>query len=147
MNIPWPDLSFYARGGIINGPVDLGGGRIAGEAGKEAIVPLEQHTEWIKMVADGLADILVSRLADFILHTPLPAVATGSLIPPRLTVDLPGLDDLRSDLADIKSALSGAGRGGNYAFIAQLNRRTLFEEVIDEAKLRSRSTGVNPFLI
>lgn len=37
-----------ARGGIVDGPTQL----IAGEKGKEAIVPLENNTQWIDKVAD-----------------------------------------------------------------------------------------------
>lgn len=145
MTIPWPNLSFYARGGIINGPVDLGGGRIAGEAGKEAIVPLERHTEWIDLVANGLADILIDKLGAFIMRTPMPAVAAGTMLPPRITVDLPGLSDLRSDIQSLREALLKQQNGGEYTFVAQLNRRTLFDETIKEAQLRQATTGRNPF--
>lgn len=34
-----------------------------------------------------------------------------------------------------------------YQFVAQLNRRTIFSEMIEEAKLRQASSGVNPFLL
>ena len=37
------------------------------------------------------------------------------------------------------------GNGGRYTFIGQVNRRTLFEEVIEEAKLRQMMSGHNPF--
>ena len=36
--------------------------------------------------------------------------------------------------------------GGNYEFVAKLNRRTLFDEFIDEAKLRKQQSGKNPLL-
>lgn len=35
--------------------------------------------------------------------------------------------------------------GGSYAFTAQINRRTLFEEFIKEAQLQQMRTGKNPF--
>lgn len=145
MNIPWPKLSFYSRGGIINGATYLGNGRVAGEDGREAIIPLERHTEWIEMVANALADILIDRLGTLMQRIPMPAVASGTLIPPRITVDLPGLDALRGDLAEIK-ALMNRERGGSYEFIAQLNRRTIFDEMIAEARLRRSTTGKNPLL-
>lgn len=66
--IPHLNISWYARGGIVDGATLIG----AGERGKEAIVPLERNTEWINMVADGL----ISRLATS-------PVLNGSLVPPR----------------------------------------------------------------
>ena len=53
VSIPWPQLSFYAKGGIVD-KATLFGNSVVGEAGKEAIVPLERNTEWIGMVANGL---------------------------------------------------------------------------------------------
>ena len=49
-SIPHINVSWYAKGGIVDGATLIG----AGEAGKEAIVPLERHTEWISRVADQL---------------------------------------------------------------------------------------------
>lgn len=45
--IPHFSVSWYAKGGIVDGATLLG----AGEAGKEAIVPLEQNTQWTGMVS------------------------------------------------------------------------------------------------
>ena len=45
--IPHFSVSWYAKGGIVDGATLLG----AGEAGKEAIIPLEQNTEWTGVVA------------------------------------------------------------------------------------------------
>ena len=50
----WPTIRFAARGGIVNAATLLGN-TVVGEAGKEAIIPLENHTEWIDMVARRLA--------------------------------------------------------------------------------------------
>lgn len=46
-----PQIPELARGGIVDGPTQL----IAGEKGKEAIVPLENNTEWIDKVADKIS--------------------------------------------------------------------------------------------
>lgn len=46
-------LPLLAKGGIVDTPTFIGNA-IVGEAGKEAIVPLERNTEWIGMVASGL---------------------------------------------------------------------------------------------
>lgn len=56
-SIPKLSVSWYARGGIVDGASLIG----AGEAGKEAIVPLERNTQWVGMVADQLSNQLGNR--------------------------------------------------------------------------------------
>lgn len=46
-------LPTLARGGVVDQATFIGNA-IVGEAGKEAIVPLERNTEWVSMVAAGL---------------------------------------------------------------------------------------------
>lgn len=46
-------LPTFAKGGVVD-QATLLGNAIVGEAGKEAIVPLERNTEWIGMVSSGL---------------------------------------------------------------------------------------------
>lgn len=85
----------------------------------------------------------------------VPYLASGAVIPPRsefLAVlgdqkngrNLEAPEDL---LRQIVREETGANRnsGGNYRFTAQLNRRTIFDEMIDEAKLRRDASGTNPF--
>lgn len=50
----WPKLQFAARGGIVN-RATLFGNTVVGEAGREAIVPLEHNTEWLELVAERVA--------------------------------------------------------------------------------------------
>lgn len=54
-NIPYAHLPRLAKGGIVNNP---GRGRavIAGEAEAEAILPLQNNTEWMDMLVDKVAD-------------------------------------------------------------------------------------------
>lgn len=80
-SIPHLGIQWYARGGIVNGATLFG----AGEAGKEAIVPLERNTEWIDAVANGIIDGLTGndKLADYISGRVLPAIVNGSVVPPR----------------------------------------------------------------
>ncbi len=50
----------------------------------------------------------------------------------------------------IREELNNAGggeKGGKYQFTAQLNRRTIFDEIIDEARLRETTSGKNPFAL
>lgn len=70
-SIPHLDVSWYAKGGVINGAQLIG----AGENGAEAIVPLERNTQWISRVAaemnrqsrnynDGDGEMIVAALYD-----------------------------------------------------------------------------------
>lgn len=45
-------VQWYAKGGIVDGATLIG----AGEDGKEAILPLERHTEWIGDLADKISE-------------------------------------------------------------------------------------------
>lgn len=164
----WPTLRFAARGGIVDAAT-LFGNTIVGEAGKEAIVPLERHTEWLDLVAGRLADLLsnakggifdgvsagldnvaaaINRMTATMpnLEIAMPAMASGAVVPPGLLSGGDGLSDVITELKDTLASLRGE-EGGNrfYSFTATLNRRTLFREIIDEARLQQGQTGVNPF--
>ena len=85
----------------------------------------------------------------------IPMLASGAVIPPRsefLAVlgdqkngrNLEAPEDLLRQI--VREEAGGNQRsGGNYRFTAQLNRRTIFDEMIDEAKLRRDASGTNPF--
>lgn len=79
--IPHLYVNWYAKGGIVDGATLIG----AGEAGKEAIVPLERNTQWVTMVANELADIMFDRMTDKFagLNMRIPAVAMGGVVPPN----------------------------------------------------------------
>lgn len=83
----------------------------------------------------------------------IPYLAKGAVIPPKSEF-LAVLGDQKSGrnleapedlIRQIVREESGSGQNGNYRFTAQINRRTIFDEVIDEAKLRQSTTGRNPF--
>lgn len=95
-------------------------------------------------------------------HVPIPQLAKGGVIPPNkefLAVlgDQKHGTNIEAPLDTIVQAMQIAlasnsnqgqgGKGGVYQFTAQLNRRTIFDEVIEEAKLRQMSSGRNPFII
>lgn len=79
--IPHLGVQWYAKGGVVDGATLIG----AGEAGKEAIVPLERNMQWVKTVADGIVDALLgnNRFADAITGAMIPALASGQIVPPR----------------------------------------------------------------
>lgn len=84
----------------------------------------------------------------------IPYLASGAVIPPNAPF-LAMLGDQRqgtnveAPLETIKQAVAEVignnGGGGSYTFIGQINRRTLFEEVIEEARIKQSATGFNPF--
>nr|DAG18062.1 MAG TPA: minor tail protein [Caudoviricetes sp.] len=100
-----------------------------------------------------------SRTIGFTANFPrvptIPYLAKGAVIPPRsefLAVlgdqkngrNLEAPEDLLRQI--VREETGGNQRsGGNYRFTAQLNRRTIFDEMIDEAKLRRDASGTNPF--
>lgn len=45
-------IKYLAEGGILNAPTMLAPNVVGGEAGREAVLPLEQNTEWMDAVAD-----------------------------------------------------------------------------------------------
>ena len=83
----------------------------------------------------------------------IPMLARGAVIPANRQF-LAVLGDQRNgnNLEAPESLLrqivreEGGGAGSRYEFIAQLDRRTLFDEVITEAKLRKGQTGKNPLV-
>ena len=87
----------------------------------------------------------------------IPYLAQGAVIPPNspflamlgdqkrgTNIEAP-LDTIKQAVAEVLANKST--NGGSYEFVAQINRRTLFDEVIDEAKLRQTVTSTNPFLL
>lgn len=83
----------------------------------------------------------------------IPYLAKGAVIPPKSEF-LAVLGDQKSGrnleapenlIRQIVREESGSSQYGNYRFTAQINRRTIFDEMIDEAKLRQGTTGRNPF--
>ena len=84
----------------------------------------------------------------------IPMLATGAVIPPNAPFmavlgDQTHGTNIEAPLDTIKQAVrevvgNGSG-GGQYQFTAQINRRTLFDEFIEEAKLRQNVSGRNPF--
>lgn len=89
----------------------------------------------------------------------IPYLAKGAVIPPNapfmaMLGDQKHGTNIEAPLSTIEEALenvlmrqgaTGGNNGGSYRFTAQINRRTLFDEMIDEAKMRQMQTGRNPF--
>lgn len=85
----------------------------------------------------------------------IPYLATGAVIPPNAPFmavlgDQKHGTNIEAPLDTIKQAVAeviGSNQtvGGSYRFTAQINRRTVFDEIIEEAKVRRIANGRNPF--
>ena len=110
---------------------------------REAARKLDSLTTSVIRLPRNSAEIGIPRIR-------MPLMASGSVIPPQAIYSArlaqkggeQDADVIRRVIRDeVKSG------GAVYQFVAQLNRRTIFQEMIDEAKLRQASSGVNPFLL
>ena len=87
----------------------------------------------------------------------IPYLATGAVIPPNkefmaVLGDQKHGNNIEAPEALIRNIIREELRrnqpnnnGGSYQFTANLNRRVIFDEIIEEAKLRQTSSGRNPF--
>ncbi len=159
-SIPHIGVSWYAKGGIVDGATLIG----AGEAGREAIIPLERHTQWIDKVAERLyrylaagdmvpALMTVARRLEGLAGgvgpvMPMPALASGTVVPPRAERSAMAAEELAASVRQLQAMLD-AGREGreavSYTFIGQVDGRVLFEKVLEEGRARRKGTGRNPF--
>lgn len=88
-----------------------------------------------------------------------PYIASGAVIPAKASAAIAQKQsstssnnndvlNLLEQLLSVMKSLESDNSGNNvrdYHFTAQINRRTLFDEFIEEAKLRQMSNGRNPF--
>ena len=82
----------------------------------------------------------------------VPYLASGAVIPPNAPFMAMLGDQKRGNNIEAPEDLirkivreESGGRDRNYTFIAQLNGRTLFSQMVTEAELRQMQTGRNPF--
>lgn len=113
----------------------------------------KMHFEWEPFKVLG-KEVIPGGSVQLFTIPKIPMLATGAVIPPNapfmaMLGDQKHGTNIEAPLDTIKQAIRevvGSGNGGGqYAFTAQINRRTLFEEIIDEAKLRQSTSGRNPF--
>ncbi len=144
-SVPHLSVQWYAKGGIVDGATLIG----AGEAGKEAIVPLERNTGWINMVADALIDRFLAgnRFADAITGMKMPAVAMGQVVPPMaVSGSTYGLseDNIASLVNGIVSAFSGVGGNGkNRGWVININGREFMRATYDDFKAVENEHGIS----
>lgn len=131
----WPSLRFAARGGIVNGAT-LFGNTVVGEAGKEAIIPLERNTEWTGQVAK----LLAQHLYDLPQPIAPSAYSADNTISGSDVAELVSLlRAIRSDVAAVKQ-----GGGGAITVNTNLDGRRIAQSTIDYINGQAKATGVNP---
>lgn len=146
LSIPWPSISWAARGGIVDGLTPL----IAGEAGKEAIVPLERNTEWIGLVANGLMERLqqsnfANRMAEAFASVPMPAMAGGHIAPPNAMSAAYGggfgnslIDEIKALRSEINALASQPVQVNSKLY---MDRREVGKGVTEFQRQQSRTGG------
>ena len=152
----WNDVTSYASGGFPTG----GQMFIAREAGPELVGTLKGHTavvnndQIVASVAAGVAKAIagiefhMEGLPTYQPVTPdkYPSIAQGGVIPPKILEAIDKLSEIKAAIDNLSAKLSNSGGNNSYQFTAQLDRRTLFDELIEEAQMRRNQSGLNPFM-
>lgn len=60
--VTWGRIELLATGGILDAPTMLAPNVMGGDAGREAVLPLENHTEWMDALAERILATANSRL-------------------------------------------------------------------------------------
>ena len=132
--------------GIVNGAIGTVNGAISGIESAFSFGPWEVPTPFGKKT--------IGFSASFPRVPTIPYLAKGAVIPPRSEFLAVLGDQKQGNNIEAPEALirkivreeaGGQQSSGNYRFTAQINRRTVFDEIIEEAKLRQNTSGRNPF--
>ena len=133
--------------GIVNGAIGTVNSAIGGIESAFSFGPWEVPTPF--------GSRRIGFTASFPRVPTIPYLAKGAVIPPRsefLAVlgDQKNGRNLEAPEGVIREIIEDAlaknqGGGGNVRFTIQINRRTVFDEIIEEAKLRRDTSGRNPF--
>ena len=132
--------------GIVNGAIGTVNGAIGGIESAFSFGPWEVPTPFGKKT--------IGFSATFPRVPTVPYLAKGAVIPPRSEFLAVLGDQKQGNNIEAPEALlrkivreesGGQNSGGNVRFTAQINRRTVFDEIIEEAKLRRDTSGRNPF--
>lgn len=125
----------FAKGGVVRRRTFFGLNEV-GEAGKEAIIPLERNTEWTGQVAK----LLARHLYDLPQPTAPSAYSNDNAISGSDMAELVALlRAIRSDVAAVRQ--SG---GGSVTVNTNLDGRTIARSTIDYINGQAKATGVNP---
>ena len=132
--------------GIVNGAIGTVNSAIGGIESAFSFGPWEVPTPFGKKT--------IGFSATFPRVPTVPYLAKGAVIPPRSEFLAVLGDQKQGNNIETPEALlrkivreesGGQQSNGNYRFTAQINRRTVFDEIIEEARLRRDTSGRNPF--
>lgn len=125
----------FAKGGVVRRRMFFGLNEV-GEAGKEAIIPLERNTEWTGQVAK----LLARHLYD-LPQPPAPSMySTDNAISDSDMAELVALlRAIRSDVAAVRQS-----SGGSVTVNTNLDGCTIARSTIDYINGQAKATGVNP---
>jgi hypothetical protein len=125
----------FAKGGVVRRRMFFGLNEV-GEAGKEAIIPLERNTEWTGQVAK----LLARHLYDLPQPTAPSMYSTDNAISDSDMAELVALlRAIRSDVAAVRQS-----SGGSVTVNTNLDGRTIARNTIDYINGQAKATGVNP---
>lgn len=127
-------VNWHAKGGIAKRASIIG----VGEAGREAVLPLDRNTGWIRDLAGQILGQMDSILP------PMPAMAMGQVVPPNANQ---GGGIAESDLARIIAAIQGIGnnsaRSGSHTAIFNVNGREFARAIYDDQQAVAREHGIS----
>ena len=137
-------LHLGARGGILTSATPL----IAGEAGAEALVPLERNLGWL----DKMATMISQKLT----NTSIPLVAQGNVLPANSefmqsintavsnTIDNSSIVNV---LNEILNRLDTIESSDKEPIMLQLDKKVVARAVWDETNKRYKQTGRNNLIV
>lgn len=146
-----------AKGGIVSRPTVAQ----IGEAGAEAVIPLERNTQWLDRVSDRLTANMLRHLADIAATVTyaVPAVSNGGVVPYQNRQHQPdnntaieaANDNLISAfvqaLTNQTSAIISAIDKHHSTSTNSFNSAKATDLIIQEINRRTRMTGKTPLLI
>jgi len=119
-SVPSLSVSWYAKGGVFDRASVIG----VGEAGREAVVPLERNTGWIREIAGELASSMST---------------TGSMLGSDALIE-----GIRGAVYDaMMAAVSGRYRSGSGEAILSINSREFARLIWDDLQAISKERGVS----
>ena len=121
----------FATGGVVNGPTYA----MLGEAGREAVVPLKNNTEWTGVVAK-LITRQMSTMPDAYGNVPMLYSGNQNELSELVTL----IRELRSDVAAIKQGEKKL----SVTVQNNLDGQKLADNTVTRIIQQTRATGVNP---
>lgn len=156
ITLPTFSVSWYKTGGLFNQASVIG----VGEAGKEAVLPLENRKS-MRLIADSIVNNISARALSnlsnpripYLGNSKIPYLASGAVIPPNKEfLAVLGDQNKGNNIETPESLMRRVVReevgnmGRNiYEVPVKIGRKELMRIVIDEAKMMRMQTGKNPF--